>query len=47
MHIFESYELLFKYSFELYILTKQLITKILHGCLDGIVTVSSSDKNNA
>ena len=47
MHIFESYELLFKYLFELYVLTKLLITKILHGCLDGIGTVSSNDKNNA
>ena len=47
MHIFESYELLFKYLFELYILTKLLIIKIIHECLDGTGTVSSNDKNNA
>ena len=34
MNILESFELLFKYLFELYILTKTL-----HGCLDGIETV--------
>ena len=36
IHIFKSYELLFKYLFEIYVLTKLLMTKILHGCLDGL-----------
>ena len=46
--IFESYELLFKYLFELYSQQNcersSKMTKIFHGCLDGIRTVPSNGK---
>ena len=44
--IFESYELLFKYLFELYSQQNcersSKMTKIFHGCLDGIRTAPPS-----
>ena len=44
MHIFYSYELVFKYLFQLDTLNKTVDEKILHGCLDGIRTVPSNGK---
>ena len=40
---------LMSYSLNIYwtILTKLLMAKILHGCLDGIGTVSTNEKDNA
>ena len=40
---------LMSYSLNIYLnyINKLLMTKILHGCLDGIGTVSSNEKNNA
>ena len=40
---------LMSYSLNIYLnyINKLSITKILHGCLDGIGTVSSNEENNA
>ena len=46
--IFESYELIFKYLFELYSQQNcerySKMTKIFHGCVDGIRTEPSNGK---